>query len=127
MKFKIPKTLGACADLLYQTREARYALQNQAKELEELESALKSHIIDTLPKSEASGVSGKLARVTVKEKVTPQAEDWEALHAYIKKNGAFELMQRRLNNAAIEERLEAGETVPGIVMFHNKTVSINKV
>jgi hypothetical protein len=124
---KLPKTLGACADQLYKTREARYELQKQVKELEALESALKAHIIETLPKSDASGVAGKLARVTVVEKITPQAADWEAVHGYIQKHNAFELLQRRLNVAAVEERLEAGEQVPGIEMFHSKTVSINKV
>lgn len=124
---KIPKTLGACADLLFQTREKRYELQRQVTDLEEQERALKAHIIDTLPKSDASGVAGKLARVTVVEKVRPQAENWDLVHQYIKKRNAFELLQRRLNTAAVEERLENGEQIPGVVLFHDKTVSINKV
>lgn len=124
---KMPKTLGACADELFLTREKRYELQRQVAELEAHEKALKAHIIDTLPKSEASGVAGKVARVTVVEKTRPQAEDWELVHQYVKKKGAWELLQKRLNTAAVEERLENGEVIPGIVLFHDKTVSINKV
>jgi hypothetical protein len=124
---ELPKTLGQCADLLYQTREKRYALQRRILELEEVERALKTQIIDTLPKSDASGVAGRVARVSVVEKVRPQAEDWSLIHQYVKRKGAFELLQRRLNTAAVEERLEAGEQIPGIVLFHDKTVSINKV
>ena len=62
--YKFPKKIGTCADKLYKLRQDRLAQQKIVDALQEEESALKTHIINTLPKSEASGVSGKLARVT---------------------------------------------------------------
>lgn len=126
-EFKVPKQLGACADLLYTTREQRYGLQRQVTELEEREKSLKDYIIETLPKSQSTGVAGKLARVAVTTKEVPQAEDWEALQGYIKGHDAFDLVQRRLNSKAIEDRLEAGEVIPGVAMFKVVSVSIKKV
>lgn len=124
---KMPKTIGACADLLYATRQKRLALQKDVEKLEAEESELREHIIQTLPKSEASGVAGKVARVSVGKKEVPTVKDWDAFYRYVKKTGAFELLQRRVTEVAVKERWEAGEQVPGVEKFHAVTVSINKL
>jgi hypothetical protein len=123
----LPKQPAACADLLYTTREQRLALQKQVDELKALETRLKEFFIDTLPKSQATGVAGKLARVTVVQKTSPIVEDWEAFYAYVKKNNAFELMQKRLSDTAVKERWEDGKTIPGVTVNHYVDVSLNKV
>ena len=82
-EFKIPKNLGACADQLFKTRQKRLELQKAVDELAAEESALKEHLINTLPLSEASGVSGKLARVTINVKEIAQVKDWEAFYKYV--------------------------------------------
>ena len=126
-KFKFPKTMGACADRLYQLRQKRLEMQKEVDKIAAEEAALKEHIINTLPKSEASGVAGKLARVTVVTKEVPQVEDWDAFYKYVKKTGQFDLLQRRVSDGAIKERWEAGKEIPGIKHFQAVTVSINKV
>ena len=127
LKIKIPKTLGACADRLYEVRQKRLDQQKVVDALASEEAALKEHIINSLPKSEASGVAGKLCRVSVVTKPIPQIKDWDALYKYVKKTGAFELLQRRLADAAIKDRWEAGKTVPGVEAFNVVSVSINKL
>ena len=124
---KFPKQLGACADKLYQLRQKRLDAQKAVDAIQAEESAIKQHIIDNLPKSEASGISGKLARVTIVKKEVPQVKDWEAFYKYIKKTNQFDLMQRRLTDTAIKERWEAGKEVPGVERFISVTVSMNKV
>lgn len=123
----IPKTLGACADALYTARAERHALNKEAAAIEEFEKRLKDHIIATLPKSDSTGVAGKIARVTTVTKMVPTVEDWPKFHAYVKKTGAFELLQKRLADTAINERWDAGKTVPGVVPFNVVTVSVTKV
>lgn len=125
--FKLPKTLGACADLIFSTRARRLALQKEVDALQAQETALKEHFIATVPKSDAAGVTGRLARVTVGTKDIPTVKDWEAFHKYVKKSGRFDLLQRRLSTEAVTEMLEAGEKLPGVEVFHAKVVSINKV
>lgn len=127
MEYKFPKTLGACADKLFELRNKRLAGQTLVDEVEAEEKALKVHIIDNLPKSEASGVAGKLARVTVVSREIPQVKDWDKFYKYVKKTGYFDLLQRRLTDAAIKERWECGEEVPGVEHFKVTSVSINKV
>jgi len=126
-KFKFPKQLGSCADKLYELRQKRLEQQKVVDAIEAEEKALKEHIINTLPKSEASGVAGKLARVTLVTKEVPQVEDWDAFYKHVKKTGQFDLLQRRLTDAAIKERWEHGKEIPGVKHFQAVTVSINKV
>lgn len=126
-KFKFPKAMGACADRLYELRNKRLEEQKVVDAIEAEEKALKEHIIQNLPKSEASGVAGKLARVTVVTKEVPQVEDWDTFYKYVKKTGQFDLMQRRLTDAAIKERWENGKEIPGVKHFQAVSVSINKV
>jgi hypothetical protein len=126
-KFKPPKSLATCADLLYQTRARRLELQKEVDELAKQESALKDHLIDKLPISDASGIAGKVARATIVLKSTPKIDDWPKFCAYVKRTGAFELMQRRLSAEAVNERLEAGKDIPGVSEFKYKTVALNKV
>lgn len=125
--FKIPKTIGACADLLYTTRGTRLLIQKDAQALETQEKALKEHIINTLPKSEASGVAGKLARVAVETSEVNQVEDWDKFYAYVKKTGFFHLLGRMIKQEAIDEILASGKTIPGIKKFKVVKVSCNKV
>jgi hypothetical protein len=127
VKYKFPPKLGACADRLYQLREKRLTMQKDTDAVEAEEKALKEHIIQTLPKSEAGGIAGKVARVSVVTKSVPRAEDWEKVHTYIKKTGSFDLLQRRLSDSAVQERWDAGKKVPGVEPFNVVTLSVNKV
>lgn len=126
-KYKFPKAMGVCADRLYQLRQKRLEMQKEVDKVAAEEAALKEYIINTLPKSEASGVAGKLARVTIVAKVVPQVKDWDAFYKYVKKTGQFDLMQRRISDGAIKERWEAGKEIPGVEHFNVVSVSINKV
>lgn len=125
--YKFPKSLGGCADRLYSIRQLRLGKQKEVEALEEEERALREHIINTLPKSEASGVAGKVARVSVVTKKVPQVQDWDKLYAHVKKTGAFELLQRRVADGAVKERWDQGKEVPGVITFNATTVSINKL
>lgn len=125
--FKPPKTLGACADRLYKLRLERAEAQKVADKIEEEEKALKEYIINTLPKSEASGVSGKVARVSVVVRIVPQVKDWSEFYKYVEKTKSFDLLQRRLSEKAVQERWDAGKRVAGVETFNVITVSVNKL
>jgi len=125
--FKFPKTLGACADKIYELRDKRLVAQKLVDAIEAEEKALKEHVINTLPKSEATGVAGKMARATVVTKKVPQVEDWEAFYKHIKKTGDFDLLNRAVSKSAVESRWEAKKVIPGVKAFTAVTLSITKV
>lgn len=107
-EIKLPKTPAAVTDLFYKTQQERYALQRQAKALEEVETACREFLINNLPKSEASGISGKVARSWVENKDIVQVQDWPALYGYIaaaaKRNpGVWGLLQKRISSEMAAE------------------------
>lgn len=136
--FAIPKDLAACADLLYETENKRYALQHQAEALKKNETALREHLIKNLPKSKARGVTGKVANATIKEKeivelVGTEADRYEKVYDYILKNarrnpGVWSLLQRRLGDAAAKELIDAGKgALIGAKIGKIPVVSLTKV
>ncbi len=126
-QYKFPKLLGACADRLYKLVEDRRVAQRKADEIEAEEKALKEYIINTLPKSQARGVAGRVARVMIDQKEVPSPKDWDKLYKHILKTKSFELLQRRLATQAVTERWEAGKEVPGVERFKVTTVSLSKL
>ena len=127
-ELKLPKTMGARADLLYKTRNARYEIQKKVDELKKLESAIEDSLIRELPKDEATGVAGKFAREKVVTEELPQVEDWTLLHAHIKKTGSFELLQKRLSVTAVADHwLNSKKALPGIGKFTKVKLSVTKV
>jgi hypothetical protein len=125
--FTIPKNVAAAGDLLYTLREQRLEIEAQANEVMKKEAQVREFIINNLPKQGASGVRGRVAQVRIEKKDVPTAKDWAKIQAYIRKNDAFDLMQRRLNDAAVKARWEEGKKVPGVEKFSVVTVSCTKL
>lgn len=126
---KLPKSMGACADLLYDTREQRLALAKQVEELATEEQRIKDHIINNLRKDDNTGGAGKHHRVQVVPKWKPRVDPtkWDKFYAWVAKNKRFDLLQKRLNDAAGKELIEAGKKVPGLERFKYVDVSLTKV
>ena len=49
------------------------------------------------------------------------------VYNFILRNDRFDLLQRRLSDAAVKEMWQDGQSVPGVEPFNVITVSINKV
>lgn len=103
---KLPKSLGACVDLYHETREKRLAANKVTEEIKVTETFICNHIIDNVPKGD-TGVIGSKYKGVVKTADVHQIDDWSAFYAWIKKNDAFEVLNRALNQAAVEEHTEA--------------------
>lgn len=138
--FKAPKTLAAAADKVYELREERLGFTRKADAIKAEEGFLREHLIEHIPKGEATGVIGKVVRVVIKSDVIPVAEDWAAIYksivdtylAHVKKktgqqDAAFTLLNKALNSASVKEQWEAGKAVPGVGKFNSKSLSINKL
>ena len=125
MTYKFPKSMAACADLLSVYRQERLDADKAAAELKSRESALVEHIINNVDKASAGAV-GKNFTVRVVTKDKPVVKDWSKFYAYVQKHGAFELLQKRLGEKAIEERIDAGKKIPGVGSFTAVTVSLTK-
>jgi hypothetical protein len=126
--YKFPKSLALCADKYYQLRQQRLKLQKEVDAIAAEEQAYKQHLIDNVPKSQATGVQGKVARATIVTKEEPQVEDQDAFRKYMNRTKRFGLATKlRPSVPAIRELWEDGKEVPGVKRFTVVTVSLNKV
>ena len=125
---KLPKTLAQAADQLYTTKHDRLAAEKEfVKPLVEFEKELKNYLIDNLPKSEANGISGKVANAKIVNKEVPTIEDEAAFMRFAKKKGNEDLLVVKPNMEAILERWDAGKAIPGVGKFTVVTVSSTKL
>jgi hypothetical protein len=127
MASKFPAKLGSCVDLAYTLRAERLEIERQADEVKAKETLLKDHIINTFSKADIDGAKGKVASASITRSVKGNVTDWSQVYAFVAKKGAWDLMERRLNNKAYRDRLEAGEEIPGTESFDVVTLSLTKI
>lgn len=121
------QNLAVLADMYFTARQARLKAQKEVDLIEQDEKILQKFLIDNLPVSEATGIQGKLAHVHITTHTIPTVEDWPKFYAYVKKNNAFELLQRRVVEKAVQERWEARKIIPGVGKFTHKKLSASAI
>jgi len=81
-------------------------------------------LLDKLTAGEAgSGQYGPYL-LSVAHKKVPRCTDWNGLHDFIRQEGAFELLHKRLTETAVMERINNGSHVPGIVVDEKVTYKV---
>lgn len=120
--------LGPKIDQYFKLRRQRLDFEKEADKIKKKESKLKDQLIESMNKQEVDSATGVLGTVSITRPEVPRANDWPAFYAWIRKNNAFELLQRRVNEANVAERLEQKPQlrktgIPGIefvkvVKFH---------
>ena len=122
------RPLAVMVDEYYAKRIARLDAQKKVDAMDAEEKKIKAEIIDALKATKnTTGIAGKVASVQLVDKESLVVEDWDALYRYILKNKAFELLQRRLGDAAAKERLNDGKVIPGVNRMHFKDLSLSKL
>jgi len=126
--YKFPKLMGACADLLYALKTKRLFESKAVKEIQAEETALKLYIIDTLPRSETTGVAGKAARVTIVLKHRPEITNWEEFIVWCVKTKNTDMLSRTLNAEAVQTFWDTTKKqIPGVGSVQYKSISLNKI
>lgn len=131
-KLKLPKSLGACADLYKDLRDQRLLVDKLAAEWKAQETAVQEHIINNLSKTKEGGAVGQRYKAIITEGSTYKINDEKKFYDYVKKNGAFDLLQRRLNDKAVADRVDALKGVaakkglPGLELFKFPKLSVTK-
>lgn len=108
------KELAKLSDTWWKAREARLAADRKAATLKTTESALKATILAALKKEDAGAIGGKLVTIQFKAKKVPRVNDWPKFYAHIAKTKGWDLLERRVGRAAVEQRWEEKKTVPGV-------------
>ncbi len=107
-------------------REARLAQDKIADGLKKEETQLKDFIIEAMRSQCYEGVVVGNRITQVRVKPVPTVADRATLESFIYDNKALELLQFRVSSAAIAERVEAGQTIPGIEYIDSFDLSDKK-
>lgn len=106
-------------------KEERLKADKLADSLKEKESFLKEKIIAYMREANAFAVGGKTCEVHRHLKPKPSVKDWNALYAHITATGEFDLLHRRLTEAAVISRWDDKVVVPGVEKFIVETLSVS--
>lgn len=119
-------SLGKKIDKLQTMYEKYKALEAQVNELKNEYKDLEQEIQVTLLENGVTKASGTKATVSISKNEVPSVEDWDSFYAFIRRNNAFYLLQRRANAAPYRELLEKrrGKKIPGVSTV--ETVSLNR-
>lgn len=105
-------TPGEIADSRYDLEQRLKAANAEVKRLEGLRVELDEIVRDAAAKLKGTGFAGKLGTITIvrENKLTIDTENggWDKYYAYIKKTGSFDLLQKRIGEKALQDRVEAG-------------------
>lgn len=126
-KSVFPKTLGECIDSLYLARSKRLALDKELEEMKKVESALREHIKHNFDEADLNGAKGKIATATLTTLYQPTATNWDLVFEYIRKNRAFDLLQKRLSATACRARWDNKKDIPGVERIPVTDLSVTKI
>ena len=127
-KFRMPKSLATCADKLFEIQLKRYELQQQVEDIKKIETQLREYLISRLPKNDSTGIQGKIALAYVEDIEKPKVSSWPKFYAWVSKNKAFDLLQRRISDTAVRDRmmLVRGKKIPGVKMESIPVLRVGK-
>jgi len=109
-----------------EARAQRLEADKVAATLKEAEDDLKKVIIEQFRDQKIAALGAGNGTVKMKASNEPLVEDWPQVYAYIKENDAWEFLHKRITIAAVKERWEAGEVVPGVTSRTEYTLSVSK-
>lgn len=127
VKSTFPVTPGGAIDHLYKLRAKRKAVEARVAEMKSIEDELEEHIFGLLNPLRLEAARGKSAQASISTRIIPQAEDWDAVYAYVRKQNRFDLLHKRLTEGVVKEMWEAGEEVPGVGRVSKRVLHLTKV
>lgn len=124
---KGPAPIGLQIDALYKLKQELADHQAKEEAIKLKISEAEAKLMETM---EAQGVdksTGKTATVSISETLTGNVTDWDTFGAYVIKNKALHLLQRRISDPAIRELFSLKGSVPGVEPFTKKRLNVRKV
>jgi len=122
MTIKAVETARITAIKLRFKLEAKRKVASSAlKDIEDEIAAVDAALLEDLKASgeERVDIKGGMG-IKVVSSIVPTVKDWDAFYAWIKKNNAFYMLERRPSVTGYRDILAAKKSIPGVESF-NKT------
>lgn len=116
---------AALVDAYILKRTERLLADKVAENLKKEETALQKQLIDICIKAGTKALGGTKGIANYERKHKPNVTNWDQLYQYIKEHDAFELLQKRLGEAAVAERWEDNIVIPGVSTWPVDVITIS--
>lgn len=105
-------------------KQAEYKKANdKAESLKAEVDQIKAQLIEALDAEGTDKASSKKAgTVSIQESIVFNMEDWEKFWAFVHKNKAYHLVQKRVSEPAMREMLELKKAIPGAMPFTKRSI-----
>lgn len=100
----------------YTKRADRLALERTAADAKKLEDGAYQQLLAAMQKFGIDSIESAAGPCRMEMEAKPTITSWPELCAFIHKRKAFELLQKRLAVAAVRERYDANEAIPGVTV-----------
>ena len=118
--------VGTLADQLGKIRDKKRLADEQVKKFAEQYNAKEKELFNAMKDAKLEKASGKNYTASIGKATHASVTDWNKLYAYIKKNAAWDLLQRRVSGKAYRDRLENGKKVAGVEPFTKMSMSLKE-
>ena len=109
----------------FQQVRAKRKLDAEIKDIEQRYETAQQAVLALLEEQDTDKATGKTATASISVAVVGSIEDRDALDAYMKKTGNFQLLQNRLSLPAMRELLEKKKgAIPGVSVFNKKSLNL---
>lgn len=122
MDTTLNKLIDELAALRGEKKRIEYDLKTVAKSI----AAVEWNLIQALDDQGVTSSGNQVAKVSIRESVHPQVEDWEQFHNWILDNRCIEYLQRRASDTVYREALGLGRTVPGVVPYTKRSITFRE-
>jgi len=114
-------------DEMFDLREKKKGLETSIKAIKEEMTLLEARLIEKFDSEDSPRGQGRSASASITETSVPAIEDWDTFEKYLVENDALYLLQRRIATRAFKELKNTGESIPGVITFPKRTISLRKL
>ncbi len=129
-KPKAKPTIGGLIDQMSDIRERRRALDAESAALKKDYDTLELQLIELMDNEGCKKSTGQKATASIGENINfnfSEGDGFDQFMAYVAKTKYFHLVQRRVSAPAVRELFESKGTVPGLVPFTKREVSLRNI
>lgn len=109
---------------LVETLKEFRVIEKQYNEAKRVVEQMKEDLLKDMNEVGTETYKSDLATVSVIKSEVPTVKDWDAFYQYMMAHNAPDLLQRRVSQSAWLERVQEGEEIPGVEIFHKETLRV---
>lgn len=121
------KDMGKLVAQLAKVKADRAKVSSELADLKAQEELLTQEALEQMEEMGVDQLRIGNQSLSRSKKIVPSVDDWDQFWAYIVKEKAYHLLQRRPAEGAYRELRATGEDVPGANDFEKESLSVRKV